>query len=162
MTTFDEAWQLFSDGDAVIVQTEASQYMDERESFPDSLPARIPGYESPLRPLVSGWLWAITTEDPARQKLAAELLTTLASADTVGDWTLASGQLPARRSAYENWQIDDPITEFYLRASEHAYQFPPEANDSILEALNNAAVQMISLSKSPRSAAEEAAQSVHP
>jgi len=52
------------------------------------------------------------------------------------------------------------LTQFFLQASEHAQQFPEDASDKIMDALNGAVIQMISLSKSPRSAAEEAAQAV--
>lgn len=160
LTTIDEAWQMHLDGDAVIVQSEASAFLDDIQNKPESIPARVPGYESALRPFVNGWVWAITTDNPARQALAAEMLQTIASAESVGEWTMASGQLPARRSAYTHWPVNDPLTQFYLQASEHAHQFPAEANDQIMEALNNAAVHMINLTRSPRSAAEEAAQSI--
>jgi ABC-type glycerol-3-phosphate transport system substrate-binding protein len=160
LTTIDEVWQMHLDSDAVIVQSEASYFLREVQSSPDSSPARVPGYESALRPFVNGWVWAITTDDPTRQALAAEMLETIASAKSVGEWTMATNQLPARRSAYTHWPVNDPLTRFYLQASEHAHQFPEEANDQIMEALNNAAVHMINLTKSPRSAAEEAAQSL--
>jgi len=160
LSTDGEAWELLIDGDANIIQSRASTYLANRLSEAEIEPARVPGFDSALRPFVNGWVWAISTPEPARQLLAMELLSSIASGPNIGEWSISAGQLPARRSAYSRWPLNSSLTEFYLQASEHAHQFPEDATDEIMNALNDAVLQMIVLSQSPRSAAEEAAQAV--
>lgn len=162
LATVGDAWQLFLDDEANLVQNEASTYLANRQNKPDSDPARVPGFDSALRPFVNGWVWAISTPDPGRQLLASEVLASIASGQNIGEWSMAAGQLPARRSAYDQWPVNIPFTQFYREASEHAHQFPGDANDVIMNALSDAVIQVITLSKSARSAAEEASQSVRP
>jgi ABC-type glycerol-3-phosphate transport system substrate-binding protein len=158
LTTFIDAWQVFVDGDANIVQTEATTYFRDRRFQPDSSPSSVPGNESALRPFVNGWVWAISTPDFGRQALATQLMSSLASGTNLGEWSLLAGHLPARRSAYSQWPSNDPLTIYLQQASEHAHQFPKDATDQIMDALTTALVDVISLSKSPRSAAEDAVQ----
>jgi ABC-type glycerol-3-phosphate transport system substrate-binding protein len=94
--------------------------------------------------------------------LAVELLASIASGPNIGEWSMAAGQLPARRSAYDQWPVNIPLTQFFSEASEHAHKFPEGANEVIMDALSDAVTQVITLSKSPRSAAEEASQAVRP
>jgi ABC-type glycerol-3-phosphate transport system substrate-binding protein len=162
LATVDDAWQMLDDGDANIVQSEASAYLSSRQSLPETDPARVPGFESALRPFVNGWVWAISTPDPDRQILAAELLASIASGPNIGEWSIAAEQLPARRSAYDQWPVNISLTRFFSQASEHAHQFPEAASEEIMSALSDAVIQVIVSSKSPRSAAEEASQSIRP
>ncbi len=162
LATVGDAWQILVDGDANLVQNEASAYLSDRQSKPESNPGRVPGFDSALRPFVNGWVWALSTPDPERQILASELLASIASGPNIGDWSMAAGQLPARRSAYNQWPVNITLTQFFSQASEHAHQFPEGANEAIMETLSDAVIQVITLSKSPRSAAEEAAQAVRP
>lgn len=160
LSTDSESWELLSDGDVNIVQSGASTYLANRLNKPESEAARVPGFDSALRPFVNGWVWAISTPDPARQVVAMELLSSIASGPNIGQWSSTAGQLPARRSAYSQWPANAPLTRFYLQASEHAHQFPEDATDEIMSVLNDAVLQMIVMSQSPRSAAEEASQAV--
>lgn len=162
LVTVGDAWQMLVDGDANLVQNEASAYLSDRESMPESDPVRVPGFDSALRPFVNGWVWALSSPDPDRQMLASELLASIASGPNIGKWSMAAGQLPARRSAYNQWPVNISLTQFFSEASEHAHQFPEGANEAMMDALSNAVTQVITLSKSPRSAAEEASQAVHP
>jgi ABC-type glycerol-3-phosphate transport system substrate-binding protein len=160
LSTDGEAWELLIDGDANIIQSGANTYLANRLSESEIEPARVPGFDSALRPFVNGWVWAISTPDPARQLLAMELLSSITSSANIGEWSISAGQLPTRRSAYSQWPLNSSLTQFYLQASEHAHQFPEDATDEIMDALNDAVLKMIVLSQSPRSAAEEAAQAV--
>jgi ABC-type glycerol-3-phosphate transport system substrate-binding protein len=160
LNTIADAWQVFVDGDANIVQTEATSYFRDRRTEPDSSPSSVPGNDSALRPFVDGWVWAISTPDFGRQALAAQLMSSLASGTNLGEWSLLAGHLPARRSAYAQWPSNDPLTIYLQQASEHAHQFPKDASDDIMDALTAALVDVISLSKSPRSAATDAVQAI--
>lgn len=157
--TVEQAWQLFQNSTTSIVETTASHYLRQQaEGVPDSydfLP--LPGLESPLAPQVTGWSWAISTPDPARQALAAELLAWLVSDSNLGDWTRASYLLPARRAAFTAWPEEEPYIAFIQEQLLVAEPYPPEATPTLLLALSKAASDVISQLNTPLAAAEEAA-----
>lgn len=162
LTTFPEVWQLMVDGNATIVQTDYIQFLANRDTVPDSQYAAFPGFEAAMPPLVKGWAWAISTPDPARQAIAAELLTWLASGPNLGEWSVAATMLPSRRQAFAEWTTDDPYITFLQTELERAEAFPNAANSTIVSALSTAVFDVISSSKSPQTAAEEVAAAVNP
>jgi ABC-type glycerol-3-phosphate transport system substrate-binding protein len=155
-TSLNESWQAFNRGAVNSVQTVESQYNVERFAGLDSSFSGIPGVESPLVPLVKGWAWAISTPDPARQALSAELLNWLVAGPNVGDWSLAAAKLPGRRSAFEQWPVNDPYTIFLGQELERADPYPTAASNAILSVLNTAVFDVLTQEKSPQQAAEDA------
>lgn len=162
LTTLEEAWQVHANGAADTVQTEATLFLAEWESGTPSSFAPIPGLEGPLEPLAMGWVWAISTPDPARQELAVELLNWLASGANMGEWSYAAAVLPARRSAFEQWPGSDQYVAFIQDELERAVPFPGAANSTVMGALSAAVFDVVSLAKSPQVAAEEAAATLQP
>ncbi|MFZ0549137.1 MAG: extracellular solute-binding protein, partial [Candidatus Promineifilaceae bacterium] len=162
LTTFSEVWQLLESGNANIIQTEYSQYLNGRTNVPGNSYSAIPGFEGRLSPLVKGWAWAISTPDSARQETAAELLTWLASGPNLGEWSAAGSVLPARRAAFEEWTTSDAYLSFLQSELERAQAFPNAATSSIVSALSTAVFDVISSAKSPQTAAEEAAAAINP
>lgn len=160
LTTSTEAWLLFQTGPANVVPTSARNFLDNRSFVLNSQYAPLPGINSPLVPLVEGWVWAITTPDPTRQVLAAELISWLASDATMGEWTMVTAQLPARRSAFAYWTLEVAYQEFLHNQLELAQPFPAAANSTILTALGNAIFVVIDGSKTPEVAAAEAVAAV--
>jgi ABC-type glycerol-3-phosphate transport system substrate-binding protein len=160
--TLDESWQLFQAGTAVYALTNAHQFLTERT--PESTPgfAVMAGPGGPLTPLVDGWVWAISTADPTRRALAAELIALLIDGANVGEWNLASNYLPARREAFSVWPHDDAYLSFIHLELERAQPIPLKPNDPIMEALRDAVFAVVSLTKSPEEAAGEAMTAVQP
>jgi ABC-type glycerol-3-phosphate transport system substrate-binding protein len=159
LTTLSESWQVYVDGGANIVQTEATLYLREQAGISDTTFAAGPGLERPIIPLVSGWVWAISTPDLDRQELSAQLLTWLSSSENMGQWSMEAQMLPSRRSAFEYWE-NDPYTTFLRLWLERALPFPEAANSEVMTALGTAVFDVITLAKSPQVAAEEAATSL--
>jgi ABC-type glycerol-3-phosphate transport system substrate-binding protein len=162
LTTFPEVWQLLVDGNANIVQTDYSQYLSNGASLPDSEYAAFPGFEGAMPPLVKGWAWAISTPDPVRQEMAAELLTWFASGPYLGEWSVAASMLPSRREAFLEWPANNAYITFLQSELDRAEAFPNAANSTIISALSTAVFDVISSAKSPQTAAEEAAAAVNP
>jgi ABC-type glycerol-3-phosphate transport system substrate-binding protein len=162
LTSLNETWQAFINREAASVQTVESQYQVERNSGIESDFAKLPGIEAPLTPLVKGWIWAISTPDPARQTLAAELLTWLIAAPNIGDWSLAASKLPGRRSAFEQWPNNDPYLNFLQQELEFADPYPVTANTALLSLLSTAVFDVLTQAKPPLQAAEDTVAALQP
>jgi ABC-type glycerol-3-phosphate transport system substrate-binding protein len=115
-----------------------------------------------MPPLVKGWAWAISTPDPVRQEMAAELLTWFASGPNLGEWSVAASMLPSRREAFLEWPANNAYITFLQSELDRAEAFPNAANSTIISALSTAVFVVISSAKSPQTAAEEAAAAVNP
>lgn len=155
-TTLQESWQLLQAGSADIALTNSEQFLRQRSGSDYSI-ATIPGLERSLTPMVSGWAWAISTADPTRRALAGDLLNTLIASNQLGEWSYASNLLPARQAAFAFWPEDDPYVIFAREQLNRARAMPFSSTSTIMTALNNAVFDVITLTKTPQVAAEEAA-----
>lgn len=162
LTTSEEAWDFFANGSTSAVITEARLYLPRRQDNPALNFARIPGVERSLSPLLEGWVWAISSPEPERQTLAAELIAWLAAGPNMGEWTLAAYLLPARRSAIEQWPEGDDYIDFITEELERASPLPGAVNDQVLTVLSTAVFDILSLDKTPQVAAGEVLASLQP
>jgi ABC-type glycerol-3-phosphate transport system substrate-binding protein len=162
LTTLNESWQLFQAGTATLAQTTAEQFLRQRTDDLALGYASIPGPEGRLTPLVNGWAWAVSTADPEREARAIELITTLASDPGWGEWSRQSGILPASRQAFSEWPQDDAYIEFIQAELTRSAPIPINVDGSVMVALSNAVFDVVSLSKSPEVAAEEAVAILQP
>lgn len=162
LTSLAEAWQLYVNSSANIVQTDVDLYLTNRTDAPDATFAAVPGLDQRLPALVEGTAWAISTPDPARQALASELLSWLASSANQGAWSAAAGELPARRSAFSEWPADDPYTTFLQSELGRAQPLPASADAALLSTLSTAVFDVVSLGKPPQQAAQEASEALQP
>jgi len=162
LTILDETWQLFNNGVVNSVQTVETQYVVRRENSLDSGYIGLPGWEAPLEPMIKAWTWAISTPDPGRQLLAADLLNWLIAGPNMGDFTLAANKLPARRTAFEQWPQDDAYLQFIQRELELANPYPYHASGAPLDAVGIAVFEVLSLAKTPQQAAQDAVTSLAP
>lgn len=154
--TLADAWSTYQGGSATFVQTSADAFFRQRS---DELPtevAAIPGVDGPLPPLVSGWAWAISSPDSVKRPLAAELLTYLVDTPNLGEWSAQSMLLPAREGALVFWPEDDPYVSFAGDQLLVADSHPFSPNHEVMLALSDAVFDVVSLTKSPQVAAEEA------
>jgi ABC-type glycerol-3-phosphate transport system substrate-binding protein len=150
-----EAWQLYEGGAASSIWTTSDYYLalpfvEEGHGL-----SAAPGPEGPLTPLASGWLWLISTPDPTKRALVAELLTFLTEPQNLGDWSSASDILPARRDALATWTRDSGYRMFINGQLETAQLFPVGPTNRMMEALGNAVLEVLTTSTSPQVIAEE-------
>jgi ABC-type glycerol-3-phosphate transport system substrate-binding protein len=124
--------------------------------------APVPGLEDALAPLVEGWVWVVTTPDAVRQQRAMELIAWLALPENLAPWSQASRLVPARRSALALWTPANDYFNFLASELERAAPFPIATSDSVLNALAIAAVDVLSLARSPAAAAQEAVEALRP
>ena len=162
LQTMDEAWQLYRTGSANIALTQPIIYTINREASGVTQFAPVPGGEDPLRPLLTGWAWSISTPDPAKQEIAAEFVNWMTNTENMGAWSEASNRLPARQSAFATWN-STPYVAFLQTQTERASAYPFAAHGLISATLSqNLAVLLSPTSGDPAQLAEQMVGAVQP
>lgn len=162
LNNLDDTWRLYQSNTASIALTQADVMLPPRAQGATSRFSTLPGLTAPFSPLVDSWVWAVSTSDPARQAIAAELISWLGSAFNMGEWSLQSGQVPTRRTAFDEWPAGDDYYAFLRNQAEVAQPLPKEANSTVMNALTAALVSVLNGSDTPAGAAETAADTVSP
>ncbi len=100
--TDDQAWQAFLDNRSPLVVTWLSRYLKNPPA--DTAIGVIPTSTGEDFGLMRGWLWVVTTPDPQRRKLGAELIQYMVMSEFTSAWTETAGYLPPQMSAFQTWQ----------------------------------------------------------
>lgn len=153
--TQDQAWQLYQSGAVSSAWITSDYYLGLSFVAENNGLSAAPGPGEPLTPFTNGWVWLISTPDPAKRALVAELLTFLVEPQNLGQWSSASNILPARRDALATWTRDNNYRSFVMAQLETAQAIPIGPNSRIMEALGNAVQEVLSTSTSPQAIAEE-------
>jgi ABC-type glycerol-3-phosphate transport system substrate-binding protein len=153
--TQDETWQLYQSGAASAAWITSDYYLSLPFVGENNGLSAAPGPRGPLTPLISGWIWLISTPDATERALVAELLAYLVEPQNLGQWSSASNILPARRDALATWTRDKNYRSFMLAQLETAQALPIAQNSRMMEALGNAVQEVLSTSISPQAIAEE-------
>lgn len=155
----EQVWEAFNDGSTNMIVSWASQYL--KNMVTDSAGARLPTLTGQPFTLATGWVWALASPDPEKQKLSADLAEFLSEGDFLSRWTTALGYLPTRPSAMANWGSS---TQRNL-ASEivSSAQLIPSGDvlNSISPLLLNATINVLKQQAEPAVAAREAAESLN-
>ena len=155
----DQVWEAFTDGSANMIVSSASQHI--KNMVADSAGSRLPTGDGRPFTLASGWVWALASPDPEKQKLSADLAEFLSEGDFLARWTTALGYLPTRPSAMANWGTASQRS----LASEivsSAQLIPSEdVLNSISPLLLNATVNVLKQQAEPAVAAREAVDSLN-
>jgi ABC-type glycerol-3-phosphate transport system substrate-binding protein len=160
LTGLDRTWQFYDPNTDAIVQISARQYLAQRAQHPELGLAPAPGWSNPSPPIASGWVLAIVTPDPERQKQAAELLTWLMTPERNGRWTAATGWLPVFPEGWSYWE-DMPHAAFLDGQLQAAIPLPVGAESATAAlALQQAALSVVRDDVSPVDAAQQALSAV--
>lgn len=155
----EQVWEAFNDGSTNMIVSWASQHL--KNMVTDSAGARLPTLTGQPFTLATGWVWALASPDPEKQKLSADLAEFLSEGDFLSRWTTALGYLPTRPSAMANW---GSATQRNL-ASEivSSAQLIPSGDvlNSISPLLLNATINVLKQQAEPAVAAREAAESLN-
>ena len=159
LTSLEQSWQRLASSPAGIAQSTANQFLSQQPAGAAYLYAPLP---TPFTPLVTGWSWAISTPDPTRQKVAADLLNWLAESQHLATWSQQGFFIPSRQSALAAWTIDQGYINFLQAELQRARPYPAGATPTILSALSNAAADVILQIATPQQAAEIALTTIQP
>ncbi|RMF29418.1 MAG: extracellular solute-binding protein, partial [Chloroflexi bacterium] len=154
-------WTRFLAGEAGMAQLPATFFLMERDQLAHVGFAPVPTRNRQIAPLGRGWVLAVVTSDPERQKLAALLLEWLMEPENNGAWSRAAGRLPARRASLEMWDQDDAYVPFIRQHLERAVAAPPPEVEQVLAPpLQTALRNVLRGVSTPEEAAEEAIATV--
>ncbi len=160
-STQEQAWQAFQGSGANITRTSADFFLlQETAEFPIGFTVNA-GIDRPLTPVIRGWAWAVSTPDPVKRTLAAELITELTAPKYLSEWTAQSSLLPARRDAFAIWQEGgDSYVIFLGPQLERATPLPVTSGSALMVQLQDAVFQVISGAKTAEEAAAAAVQAL--
>jgi multiple sugar transport system substrate-binding protein len=97
----EQVWIDFTDEQSQLVITWASRYL--QSPLVEATIAPLPTATGIPYTLATGWAWALTSPDPDRQILSAQLAEFLTISGFLGEWNQAAGYLPPRPSALALW-----------------------------------------------------------
>lgn len=98
------AWGSFMGNQAQMVITWSSWFLHQTTGGSDF--SMIPTKDGIPFTLATGWVWALSGDDPSRYPLAFELAEFLTDGEFLGEWTQAAGYLPPRADATVVWSPD--------------------------------------------------------
>jgi ABC-type glycerol-3-phosphate transport system substrate-binding protein len=154
----DQSWEAYQNGQAEMVVTWASRFLQEHPA--DSAAAPLPTLNGSDFTLATGWVWALASPLPERQKQAAQLAEFLSEARFLAQWTHATGYLPPRRSALETWG-EAGLRPFVGDVSKSAHLYPSaDVLPGLATPLSEATIQMLKQQGDPATAAEKAVNSL--
>ncbi len=149
-----EVWQTYTDGgSAAMALVWASQFL--RTSPEDTTLSLPPMSNGSTYTLGQSWLWALTSPDPERQSLGAELAAYLTMPDFLAQWNTAAGYLPTRATALDTWQTPS-LRETFQPVLLAIHPFPPDDVYVPLQMLLHDALEQVLLEKgSPEEIADD-------
>lgn len=160
LKTLDEAWQYHQLGLSDFMWMRSEYLLGRQTIDPSLLDTQdympVPGLNGHLLPLVTSWAWAITTEDPVRQKLAEELIAYLTLPDNLANWTQRSQVLPAQRLAMDVISGQNPYLQFAANQLEIANAMPVSETSRLMDVLGDAVFQLLTTETPPEVIAEQA------
>ncbi len=118
-TTWPKALQ----GTAELAHTTAHLWSRDKNQATTLRYGPVPTADGNPRYIPHGWAYGIVTAEPQRQELAAQLIESLVTPETLGAWSQASDRLPARRAVLALWPTDN-YTLFAGEALEVASRTP--------------------------------------
>jgi ABC-type glycerol-3-phosphate transport system substrate-binding protein len=154
--TDDQSWDAYEDGQADMAITWMSRYLqlsrDDTAALPIATNNAVPFT------LADGWSWALTTNNPDRQLLTAQLAEFLTTSEYLASWTAAIGLLPPRPSATAAW-VDQPIQNLTDQIASSAQLIPSLDLITVLgPILQQATVSVLKAETDPTVAAETAVE----
>lgn len=158
-----ETLLLYRDRQVTLAEVNARDYLLQRDSIPNTSATSTPTADGEPFTLVTGWSWAVATQDPARQERATLFLNFLMNPVVHGTYTLNAGWIPAQSTALEVWGDDDPYVAFADELMQHSEILPSQAVRSVTgEAIQQAVEQVLLNDTLPVQAANQAAAAVSP
>jgi ABC-type glycerol-3-phosphate transport system substrate-binding protein len=155
----EQAWGGYEEGQADIVITWASRYLQTMPQ--DSAATTIPTPGEERYTTATGWAWALASPDSARQALSAELAEFLATSDYLATWNAAAGYLPPRPSSISTWEDTPTIANFANQVCPSAHVVPSRENLSQLgPALSQSTANVLKEQTDPATAAQNAIEQI--
>jgi ABC-type glycerol-3-phosphate transport system substrate-binding protein len=152
--TDDQSWEAYQDLQADMAITWASRYIQTPPA--DTSAIAMPMYDGGTFTLADGWVWALTTNNPDRQLLSAQLAEFLTTSEFLASWTAAIGLIPPRPNATASWN-QQSSQDLINQIAPIARLLPPQDLINVLgPILQQATVSILKAEADPTTAAENA------
>ena len=157
-----QVWELLLAGQAPMAVTWTSTYLrDTRVEQANLGLAALPTPDGAPFTLATGWSWALSGQDSARRLMAVRLAEFLANKDFLAEWTIASGYVPPRVDALQEWPLS-PARQAIEQVSYSAWLVPPDDLISTIgPALQTAVVGVLTGQTDAQSAAQAAIKQIN-
>jgi len=153
-----QSWEAYGDSQADMAITWASRYL--QTALADTSAHPIPTHDGAAFTLADGWAWALTTNNPDKQLLTAQLAEFLTTSEYLASWTAAAGLVPPRPSATAAW-IHKPSQTLVNQIAPGAHLIPSLDLVTVLgPILQQATVSVLKAEADPTIAAETAVEKV--
>jgi ABC-type glycerol-3-phosphate transport system substrate-binding protein len=154
ITNENVVYQSFQNQETDMAVTWVSNSFKNSDEF--AAASGLPTVSSKPYTLATGWLWAVSNPDPARQSLATGLANFLTTPEFLSAWTAASGYLPPRAEALNLW-ADSPEASLASRVVLSANPLPPiDVIEKAGPELQQAILDVLGGDVSPAEAAQKA------
>jgi ABC-type glycerol-3-phosphate transport system substrate-binding protein len=161
--TVHDVWPLFAEGQVPLAQVEASDYIAGHDHVPNASFAPLPTQDGVTTTLVSGWNYAIITQEPRRHAAAAAFLSWIDEPSRLAEWASVAQVVPARRSAFAISVGPREYGDFLLNLLDGADVAPTFADRAAYAGSWTSALQAVLRGQAtPGEAALKAAQALSP
>jgi ABC-type glycerol-3-phosphate transport system substrate-binding protein len=122
LKTDEQSWNAFQEGRADQVLTWVSRYLAETSD--ESALTMAPISNGSPYTTGSGWMWVLTSPDPAHHPASVRLAEFLTDSSFLTRWSEASGYLPPRPSALKFWK-DQETARGLESIAQTLHPYPP-------------------------------------
>jgi ABC-type glycerol-3-phosphate transport system substrate-binding protein len=155
--TVEQTWPRFLQAEVAISNISSDLYLSVRTGTATAVPTR----DGQATILSRGHAWAITTHDPERQIVTAELLEWLLNPVNMATWSQAAGTLPTRRAALVEMDRGPYVTFMYGQLERARPFSSSETHLRIYRAMQLAIDAVLREGMPPESAAENVLKAVN-
>lgn len=124
MPSADDCWPVYLAGEAALTHVRASRVAADWDVPQNTEYAPIPTRAGNTATVAWGWGWAIVTQNPERQQIAAAVIEHMMRSEHLSTWCAVAHSLPTRRSALLQVTADADYAAFLQRLLEVAYPAP--------------------------------------
>jgi ABC-type glycerol-3-phosphate transport system substrate-binding protein len=154
---YDQVWQVYQERRAPLAVNWISRYL--RQGGEGDAAALLPTADGQPFAQANGWMWALVTAQPERQKVAAALAEFLVEAAYLDTWSSAAGYLPTRSTAASF--SNDPDRALIAQVVAAAVAYPSaDVTASVNPLLAQAMLQVFKQQALPEVAARQAADAL--
>jgi maltose-binding protein MalE len=149
----ETVWQLLASGQVNAIITTADELLKRYDTLDNIRVSPVPGMQTALTPVVTGWSWSISATDPEIQALSAEFIAFATAPENLATSSSMMTKLPASRVAFQQWpNSDQPIHAFLDGQLESALPFPLALDSTNYNLLQEAVQRVLIVGETPTAA----------
>lgn len=154
----DQVWEALVEKRANLASIWASRYLSDTLTM--TVVAPLSTRDGEPFTLATGWVWALSSPQPERQEMSAQLAEFLTESNFLTGWTSAAGYLPPRQSAWNSSALFELQPQIGLVLSSARLVPSVDVLNSLGPAIEKALIEVLKQQSDPIAAARSAADSL--